>query len=146
MTSAHGEMPPPCPRSPTSMGTEHDGLVWVIMINPLELPSLKKLEMMHILQAQACSCISVYPGSPHQITKRETSDASKSQLNQASWNRTVLKFGSENQLNVRNYVSILFLWFSLDRTIWKKPRQSLLVWMGAGQQPGVIFGRMGKMM
>ena len=41
------------------------------------------------------------------------------QLNQASSNRKVLKYGSENQLNVYNYLPILFLWFSIDRTIWK---------------------------
>jgi len=68
---------------------------------------MTKLEMMHMLQAQVCSYISARPGLLHQKTKRETSDASKSQLNQASSNKTVLKFGSENQLNVRNYLSIL---------------------------------------
>ena len=75
-----------------------------------------KLEMMYILQAQVWSCISAHPGLPHQKTKRETSDASKSQLNQANWNRTVSKFGS-NQLNGHNDFSILFLWFSLDSII-----------------------------
>jgi len=40
------------------------------------------LEMMHTLQAQVCGCISAHPWLPHQKTKRETSDASKSQLNQ----------------------------------------------------------------
>jgi len=40
-------------------------------------------------------------------------DASKSQLNQASQNRTGLKFGSENQLNTHNYLSILFCDFPL---------------------------------
>ena len=49
----------------------------------------------------------------HQNTKRETRDASKSQINHARWNRTALKFGSENQLNVRSYLSILFCDFSL---------------------------------
>jgi len=68
---------------------------------------MTKLEMMHILQAQVCGYISAHPGLLHQKTKRETSDASKSQLNQASSNKTVLKFGSENQLNVHNYLSIL---------------------------------------
>jgi len=52
------------------------------MINPLELST--KLEVMHILQAQVCGCISVQPGLLHQKTKGETSDASKNQLNQAS--------------------------------------------------------------
>jgi len=50
-------------------------------------------------------CISAHPRLPHQNTKRETCDASKSQVNQSSWNRKVLKFGSENQLNVHNYLS-----------------------------------------
>jgi len=77
-----------------------------------------KFEMMRIWQAQVCGCISAYRGLPHQHMKRETSGASKSQLNQASRNRTVLKVSSENHKNVRNYLSILFLWFSFDRTIW----------------------------
>jgi len=58
---------------------------------------------MHILQAQMCGCISAHSGLLHQRTKRETSDALKSQLNKASWNRKVLKFGSENLLNAHNY-------------------------------------------
>jgi len=45
---------------------------------------MTKLEMMHILQAQVCGCIRAHPGLPHQKTKRETSDASKSQLNRAN--------------------------------------------------------------
>ena len=65
--------------------------------------------MMHMLQAQVCACISVHPASvATSKTQGETSDASKSQLTQASWNRTVLKFGSENQLNVHNYLSMRF--------------------------------------
>jgi len=61
-----------------------------------------KLEMMYIglLQAQVWTCISAHPGVPHQKTKRETNDASKSQLKQASCNRTVLKFASENHATV----------------------------------------------
>jgi len=45
---------------------------------------MTKLDTMHILQAQVRVCISAHPGLPHQKTKRETSDAAKSQLNQAS--------------------------------------------------------------
>ena len=71
---------------------------WSIRLN---CQSQANLEMMHVLQAQVCGCISAYSGWPDQKTKRET--ISKSQLNQASWNRTVLKFGSENKLNVHNY-------------------------------------------
>jgi len=41
-----------------------------------------------------------------------------------------LKFGSVNQLNVHNYLSILFR-FSLDRTIWKKPRHYQFDWVCA---------------
>jgi len=37
--------------------------------------------MMHVLQAQVCGCSSARPG--YQKTKQETSDTSKSQLNQA---------------------------------------------------------------
>jgi len=46
---------------------------------------MAKLEMMHILEAHVWSCISAHPGLPHQKTKREASDALKSQLNEASW-------------------------------------------------------------
>jgi len=70
-------------------------------------------KIMHTLQAQVCGCFSAHPGLPHQKTKRETSDASKSQLNQASLNRTALKFRSENQLNVHSYLSILLCDFPL---------------------------------
>jgi len=64
---------------------------------------MTKLEMMHLLQAQVCRCISAHLGLPHQKKKQETRDASK--LNQASGNGTVLKFVSENQFNVHNYLS-----------------------------------------
>ena len=56
------------------------------------------------IASRGVRCISAHPGLPHQNTKRETSDATKSQVNQSSWNRKVLKFASENQLNVRNYL------------------------------------------
>ena len=55
----------------------------------LKCQILTRLEMMHVLRAQVWSCISAHPGLPHQKTKRETNNASKSQLNQASWNKTV---------------------------------------------------------
>jgi len=45
---------------------------------------MKKLEIMHTLQAQVCSSVFAHPGLPHQNPKREASDASKRQLNQAS--------------------------------------------------------------
>jgi len=38
---------------------------------------------MHILQEQLCGCINARPGLTRQETKREASDASKNQLNQA---------------------------------------------------------------
>ena len=49
-------------------------------------------------------CTNAHPSLPHQNTKRETSYASKSQVNQSSWNKKVLKFSSENQLNAHNYL------------------------------------------
>jgi len=107
-------------------------LVWAVMINRPELPT--KLKMMHILQAQVCGCISAHPGLSHQKTKRETSDASKRQLNQASWNRKVVKFGFANQLKFNNYLSILFLWFSLDRPL--SETYSLPLMSQAGYGPG----------
>ena len=91
------------PKDPCGDGTES---AWTTNL-------MAKLEMMHILEAHVWSCISAYPGLPHQKTKREASDALKSQLNEASWNRTVLKFGSVNQLNVRNNLSTLFCDFRL---------------------------------
>jgi len=45
---------------------------------------MTKLKMMHLLQAQVCSCISVHPGLPHQKKKQETRDILKiSQIKQA---------------------------------------------------------------
>jgi len=103
---------------------------WSIRLN---CQLITNYEMMHMMQAQVCGCISAHPGLTHQKTKRENSDASKSQLNQASWNRGVLKFGSENKLNV--HILLLsfnpFLWFSLDRTIWKKSRHCQFDWVCA---------------
>jgi len=88
----------------TTTGGQHRyGLVWAIVIN---LPELTKLDTMHIFQAQVCGCISSHPGLSHQKTKWETSDASKSQLSQASWNRTALEFGSEIKLKIPKYLSI----------------------------------------
>ena len=95
----------------------------------LDCQLVTRLEMMHILQAQVWSCISAHPGLPHQKTKRETNDASKSQLHQASWNRTILKFGSENQLNGRNYFAILF---------WDFP---LIAWSGQSHVTISLIGR-----
>jgi len=51
---------------------------------------MTKLEIMQILQAQVCGWISAHPGLTHQKKKRESRDASSSQLNQTSWKRTVL--------------------------------------------------------
>jgi len=76
---------------------------------------MTKLGMMRILQAQMCGCISAHPGLPHQKPKRETSDASKSQLNQASWNRAVLKFDLENQLTVNPFSWFLPWLHDLDK-------------------------------
>jgi len=39
---------------------------------------MTKLEVMRILQAQVCHCISAHTGLPHQKKKREIIDASKS--------------------------------------------------------------------
>ena len=55
------------------------------MINPPELPNslMTKLEMMRTLQSQVCGSVSAHAGLPRQKMNRETSDASKSQLNPA---------------------------------------------------------------
>jgi len=83
--------------------------LWSIRLN---CQSMTKLEMMHTMQTQVWCCISAHPRLPPQKTKRETGDASKSQLNQARWNRTVLIFGSENLLNFHNFQSffVIFPW------------------------------------
>jgi len=86
--------------------------------------------MMHTLQAQVFICIGIHLGLPHQKTKRETSDASKSQLNQASSKKRVLMFGSENQSNVHNYLSIRLYDFP-DRKIWKKSLHCQIDWVCA---------------
>jgi len=78
---------------------------------------MTKLETMHILQAQLCGCICTYAGLPYQRTKPETSDALKSQLNKARWNRKVLKFGSENQLNADNCLSRFFVIFTCSHDL-----------------------------
>jgi len=49
--------------------SRYDQSAWTVKVRT-------KLEMMHILQAQVCVCISAHPGLPHQKTKRETRDAS----------------------------------------------------------------------
>jgi len=123
-------MPPPCPSSPASLRTEqiracvslYDQSAWTA-----------KLEVMHILQAQVFSCVSIHPGLPHQKPKRETSDASKSQLNQSSWNGTVIKCGSENQLYVHNYLSIPFYEFPLIARSGKTSRHYQFDWACAAQ-------------
>jgi len=99
------------------------------MISPPELSLMMNLEIMHILQVQVCGCISSHPELSHHKMKRETHEASNSQLNQTSSNRTVLKFGSENQLNIHNYLSILFVIFPLSRDLLEKVT-SLTVWFG----------------
>ena len=89
----------------TTRGTD-TGLCEPLWSIPLNCLLMMKFEMMHILQAQVCDCISVYSGLPHQKMKQETSDASKSQLNQAGWNGKVFKFGSEIHLSAHNYLLI----------------------------------------
>jgi len=69
---------------------------------------MTKLEMIHILQAQACGCISAYPGLQHQKPKRDTSGASQSQLNQAMRQFEMRQFWNLAQINVHNYLSTLF--------------------------------------
>ena len=102
--------------------------IWSIL---LSCQLMTMLEMMHTLQAQVCRSISAHPGLPHHKTKPETRNASKSQTNQASCNRTILKFVAEGQFNVHIYLSSLFLWFSLGRTIWNKPRHCQFDWVCA---------------
>jgi len=101
--------------------------LWSILLN---CQLMTKLEMMQTSQAQVCGSISAHPGLLHQKTKLEARDASKSQINQASWNRTILKLVAEDQSNV--HISFkLFLWFSLDRSIWNKSRRCLFDWVCA---------------
>jgi len=119
----------------TTGGRTESGLCEPLRSIRLNCQLKTKLEMMHILQAQVWSCISAHPGLPHQETKREASDASKSQLNQASWKKTVLKFASKNQLNTRNYLSTLFCDFPCSHDLEKVT--SLSVWFGVRRTPTV---------
>jgi len=61
------------------------------------------------LQAKVCGCISAHPRLRHQKTKRETSNAWKRLLHQASWNVTVLKFEANNPWEVHSYLSRFFV-------------------------------------
>jgi len=63
--------------------------LWSVRLN---CQLMTMLEMIHMLQAQVCCCISAHPRLSHPKTKRETSNVPESQINQASWNRTVLNF------------------------------------------------------
>jgi len=69
---------------------------------PLKCHAMTKLRMMRIIARIASTGMWLYQHTQvcHiEKTKRERSDASKSQLNEASWNtRTVLKFGSKKHL------------------------------------------------
>jgi len=97
--------------------------------------ALTRLEMMDTLQAQVCGCIRAHRRLPDKKMNRETSDAWKSQLNQAIWNSTPLKFGSENQLNIHNYLLILFSDLPLIALSGKVTL--LRVWLGVLRTPGV---------
>jgi len=97
-----------CPATPRSSASLNTGLCEPLWSVHLNCHLMRKLGMMYVFQAQVCSCTCLHPWLPHHKTNRETSGASKSQLNQARWNRTVLKIGSENQLNVYNYLSLFF--------------------------------------
>ena len=70
--------------------------LWSIRLN---CQLMTKLETNHILQAQVCNDIS---------TKNETGNQwyiiKPAKLNQARWNRKVLRFDSEKQLKVHNYL------------------------------------------
>ena len=67
--------------------------------------------------------------------KNETgnySGAWKSQLHHTYSNGTIFKIGSQNQWDINSYLPS-FLWFSLDRTIWKVTSRS--VWLGVQAHP-----------
>jgi len=91
-------------------GQNRYALVWAIMINLPELPINDNARNDTYIASTGVRLYQCIPRAACHIkkTKRETSDASNSQLNQASWNRTFLTFSSENQLNVHNYLSIQF--------------------------------------
>ena len=82
--------------------------LWSIRLNCY---LMTKLETKHILQAQACDGIST-----KKRTKRETSDTSLNQQNQARWYRTVLKFDSENQLKIWTYLQGWCNWTQPKKT------------------------------
>ena len=108
------------------------GPLWSIRLN---CQLMTRLEMMDTLQAQVCGFISAHRRLPDKKMNRETSDAWKSQLNQAIWNSRALKFGSENQLNIHNYLLILFSDLPLIALSGKVTL--LRVWLGVLRTPGV---------
>ena len=79
--------------------------LWSICMN---CQFMTELEMIHILQALVCGCIRTHPGLPHKKQNGKQVMHQKRQLNQTGWKRTVLNFGSKHQLNVHNYLSIIF--------------------------------------
>jgi len=87
-----------------------------------------------------CAAVSVHTHGclPHQKMKRKTSEPSKSQLYQAGWNWTILKFGLENPLNVHNYLSILLFIVPWSHDLEKVT--SLLVWLGVRRTSTVEYG------
>jgi len=78
----------------TSLGTEQIRACVSFYDQPPELP-IRSLKWCTYCKHR-CAAVLAHTQDCHiQKLKRETSDASKSQLNQASWNRIIVKFGSQ---------------------------------------------------
>ena len=89
-------------------GQNRFGLVWAVMINLHELPIYDGARNdPHI----ASTRVRLYSHTPRVATQKQNGKQvmhQKRQLNQTGWKRTVLNFGSIHQLNVHNYLSIIF--------------------------------------
>ena len=106
-----------CATSNTESTSRKTWQTSLLFLEPLQVQNLKRKSGgdMAYYVPQIKKWRGHVPRVPHQIApiptsrmKRETNDASKSQVNQASWNRLVLKFDSGNQLGIHNYLWIVF--------------------------------------
>jgi len=124
----------------TNIGEQNrNGFVWAVMINPPEVPINWRNSKRCTHCKQRCAAMLAHTQACH-IKKwngKLVMHASKSQLNQAGWNRTVSKFASENQINVHNYLSILFCDFPF---IARSGKVTSWAWLGVRRTPRAMHG------
>ena len=94
-------------------GQNRYGLVWAVMINPPELPiNDEARNYAHI----ASTGVRLHKRTPKDATSKNVTGSEwriKKSTKSSNLIRAVLKFSSENQLNVRNSLSILCVIFPL---------------------------------